>query len=75
MIRKKLSLGNTMKSHPNKSFGYVIPDKKLENSELNNIRKFYFFTEISPIFRDMDYNETRRNAENLAFEVGKKLPI
>ena len=40
---------------------------------MTNIRKFsFFFTEISPIFRDMDFVKTRRNAEHLALEVAQK---
>ena len=40
---------------------------------MNERRKLSFFsTEISPILWDMDYAETRRNAENLTSEVAQK---
>ena len=39
---------------------------------MTNFRKFsFFFTDISPIFRDIDHFETRRNAEHLTLEVKK----
>ena len=41
---------------------------------MNERRKLSFFsTEISPILWDMDYAETRRNAENLTSEVAQKV--
>ena len=58
--RRKLSHGNTMKSYPNKSFAFNIPNTK----KLTNIRKCSIFSlKVRIFFPDMDYIGTRKKAE------------